>query len=168
MGGRKCAIVRVNPMKRPGGQASRYYYAVHSRETVVQQAPLPHEECGMRYQGVNRVSPRGLRTHVALIRTLRSYIEGHLLDLVDMNQFQPVVGEGADDYGRDDVVEATMTINGQRFVFHIEGSDSSDDETVKPRGLLGVLHQESGMTVKGIIDQETWNRIEQFVRFASK
>ena len=95
----------------------------------------------MRYTGANRVRPRGVRTHVALIRTLRSYIEQHLLDLVDMNQFEPVVGEGADYYGRDDVVEATIAINGQRFVFHAEGSDSSEEERMNPLGLLGVRNR---------------------------
>jgi hypothetical protein len=90
----------------------------------------------MRYKGVNRVSPRGAHTHVALIRTLRSYLERHLLDLVDTNKFEPIVGEGADDYGRDDVVERHNEINAQRFQFHIESSDQ-DDET-KPCGLLGV------------------------------
>lgn len=80
--------------------------------------------------GETHVSPLGVRIHVALIRTLRSYIEGHLFDLVDMNKFEPIVDEGGDD-----VVEAHIYINGQRFQFHIEGSDQ-DDET-RPCGLLG-------------------------------
>ena len=141
--------------------------AVHAREAPRPQALLPHWRCGIRYTGANRVRPRGVRTHVALIRTLRSYIEQHLLDLVDMNKFEPIIGDGADDYGRDDVVEAHITISGQRFQFHIEGTERTEDDT-KPCGLLGVLHEPTGMTVKGSVDGATWERIEAFVRFATK
>jgi hypothetical protein len=116
---------------------------------------------------VNRVSGRGgVRSHVAFIRPLRSYIEQHLTDLVDINKFEPVVGEGPDDYGRDDVVEAYITINGQCFCFYAEGNERSDDDT-KPCGLLGVLHEGTGTTVKGSIDGAPWERIEAFVRFAA-
>jgi hypothetical protein len=121
----------------------------------------------MRYTGVNRVLPRGMRTHVALIRALRSYIEQHLLDLVDMNKFEPIIGDGAYDRGRDDVVEAHITISGQRFQFHVEGTEQTENDS-KPCGLLGVLHEATGMTVKGPVDGATWERIEAFVWFAAK
>lgn len=79
----------------------------------------------MRYRGVNPVSPRGLRTHVTLIRTLRSYMEGHLYDLFDIRKFAPVVIERDDDRGSDDVIEAPVTINDQAFVFRIEPTDDA-------------------------------------------
>ena len=49
------------------------------------------------------------------------------------------------------------------------GSDHGDQEDVsKPCGLLGVLHEQTGMTVMGPNDATTWARMEAFVRFASK
>jgi hypothetical protein len=122
----------------------------------------------MRYTGMNRTTPRGVKPHVALIRTLRSYDEQHLSDLVDMNKFEPTVIDGADDRGRDDIVEAKLAINGQMFVFQIEGSDQSVPESAKPCGALGVVHEQSGMAVTGPLDATTWGRIEALVRFASK
>jgi hypothetical protein len=117
----------------------------------------------MRYTGVNRVRPRGVGTHVALRRRLRNYIEQHQSDLVDINKFG-----GADDYGRNDVVEAIIIINGKTFVFHIEGSDQSEPEQIKPRGALGVVHDETGMAVSAPVDAGTWERVEALVRFAAK
>jgi hypothetical protein len=38
----------------------------------------------------------------------------------------------------------------------------------KMRGSLGVIHEGTGMTVARPLDAGTWERIEQFVRFASK
>jgi hypothetical protein len=122
----------------------------------------------MRYTGMNRTTPRGVKPHVALIRTLRSYVEQHLSDLVDTNKFEPTVIDGADDRGRDDIVEAKLAISGQTFVFQIEGSDQSVPETIMPNGALGVVHEQSGMTVSGPLDAGIWQRIEALVRVASK
>jgi hypothetical protein len=105
----------------------------------------------------------GLRTHVMLTRTLRSYIENGLRDLVDLSTFQPIVLEGDDPYGQDDVVEVTVWINDNAFLFHIEPQDAG-----KPQGLLGVEHEQTRMDVTGPATPETWAKIEQFVRFASK
>jgi hypothetical protein len=49
-----------------------------------------------------------------------------------------------------------------------KGSDQSAPEATKPRGLLGVVHEETSMTVSGPLDAGTWDRIEALVRFASK
>jgi hypothetical protein len=119
-----------------------------------------------RYRGVNRVSPRGIKAPVTLIRTLRSYVESHLSDLVNMNDFAPVVIEGVSPYGSDDAVEATLEINGQRFTLHIESSDA--DDLAKPNGALGVIHEETSMAVSGPLDASTWARVEALVRLASK
>jgi len=105
----------------------------------------------------------GLRTHVILTRTLRSYIENGLRDLVDLSTFQPIVLEGESVYGTDDVVEVTVWINDQAFLFHIEPQDDG-----KPQGLLGVEHEQSRVMVTGPTNQETWAKIEAFIRFASK
>jgi len=108
-----------------------------------------------------------VRTHVSLVRTLRSYVELHLLDLIgNMNAFDPKLIEGEDPYGSDDIIEATLCINGQDLTLHIEGSDQ-DDKT-KPNGLLGVRHEQTGGMVRGPIDSSTWASIENFIRFVSK
>jgi hypothetical protein len=64
------------------------------------------------------------------------------------------------------VIEAMIEINGQQFVLHMEGPDV--DDTTKPQGLLGVRHQQTGASVKRPIDEATWQRVEQFIRFASR
>jgi hypothetical protein len=108
----------------------------------------------------------GLRTSVMLTRTLRSYVENGLRDLVDMSRFEPFVLEGDDIWGRDDVIEAHLKINGQDFCLHIEGTGEDDPD--KPQRLLGVVHEQTGATVKGPLDPKTWQQIEALVRFAAK
>ena len=61
---------------------------------------------------MDRSSPRKLRTSVTLVRALRSYVESHLSDLFDIDKFDPAILEGDSPYGKDDFVEATLSING--------------------------------------------------------
>jgi len=101
-----------------------------------------------------------------LTRTLRAYVENGLRDLVDTSRFEPIVLEGDDVWGRDDVIEAYLKINNQDLCLHIEGTSEVDPD--KPQGLLGVVHEQTGATVKGPVDPKTWQQIEALVRFVAK
>jgi hypothetical protein len=73
-----------------------------------------------------------------ITRTLRSYIKGNLLDLVDMKKFEPILLEGDDAYGRDDVIKARVTTRIKARVTTRISSSTSMDRMTRPNRADGL------------------------------